>query len=334
MARCLLTSVLSASPLAALLHAGEPIQFSGPKTKVELPSGREVSIPNTVSVDIAPFTPSPSQERGMLPTGPQMSLSDQLRLKQFIHEKQNWMFYDPHILSGRSLLDNRSGSTLGIFEDKPKSSGGNMEMLFGKPSDSRQPIIPLAQQGVDFGPRKNDAPDPFAWPNDRKNASAIPDFFSNRAHRDGSGPTPTRSANQPEASIFDILNPGVRNVTAHDQMVSRQKGFELLLNPPPPAPVSGGTFDPSSLAGDTTRQPFNTSAGFSHELPTASRLGSVLDPMQSFSAMSRGLRSPSFDDPNARYINAAPAPASASRQVESFKMLRSPVVSEFPRRNF
>lgn len=334
MARCLLTSVLPACPLAALLYAGEPIQFSGPKTKIELPSGREVSIPNSVTVDFTPAIPSPGEQRPTLSTGPQMSLGDQLRLKQFIHEQRNWMFYDPAVLSGRSLLDNRGGSSLGIFEDLPKPSGGTMEMLFGKPSDSRQPVIPLARPGVDFGPRKNDATDPFAWTGDRKNASGIADFFSKSSPRDGGSPTTTRSANQPEASLFDILNPGVRNVTAHDQMLSRQKGFDQLLNPLLPAPVSGGTFDPSSLAGDTTRQPFNTSAGFSHELPTASRLGSVLDPMQSFTAMSRGLRSPIFDDPNARYINAAPAPASASRQVESFKMLRSPVVSEFPRRNF
>lgn len=333
-ARRVLTLGLLCGPLAALLSAGEPIQFSGARTTLELPSGRETVIPSSISINLQPnnYDAAPAQRVPVL-TGPQLSLRDQIRLKEFIHEQQNWMFYDPHILSGKSALDEKSSLPLTRLEQNSVPMSGTMQMLFGKPSDSSRPVIPLVRTADDteFKSRKTDFQDPLTWPADRQPGAAPngeksghPNFFD--------GSTATRSMDRPESTLFDILNPGGRGGASREQL-SRRASFNELLTPTPAPAVSGG-LGPINLSGDTTRQPFNSGSGLSRELPTASHLGSVLDPMQAFSAGSRGLRSSIFDDPNARYINVAPAPATAARQIDTLKMLRSPTVSEFPTRKF
>ena len=331
-----LTFALLSGPVTALLTAGEPIQFSGPKTKIELPSGRETRLPTTISIDLEP---SPSQPgpgpRVPVMSSPQLSLRDQMRIKEFIHEQQNWMFYDPHILSGKSALDQKSSLPLTSLELGPAPRSSTMQMLFGKPSDSSRPVIPMVRPASesDFKSDRKSFQDPIAWP-----AGQIPiaPQYGDKAGRPYSsgGSSTAGSSDRPESTFFDLLNPGGRGGGSRDQL-SRRAAFNELLTPPT-APASGVA---SGLGGvnfstDTTRLPFNSGSGLSRELPTASRLGSVLDPMRSFTPGSHGLRGSIFDDPNARYSSVTPAPATAARQVESLKMIKSPVVTEFPVRKF
>ena len=325
-----LTIALLSAPFTGLLPAGEPIQFSGPKMKIELPSGREISIPTSISIDVWLDHPGPGPHLPIIST-PQLSLRDQMRLKEFIHEQQNWMFYDPHVLSGRTSLDPKPSLPLTGLERNQAPMNSTMQMLFGKPSDSLRPVIPLVRAADDSefkSPRKNFS-DPLAWPADHNPNSP-------RSGQSGfaSGGTATRSMDRPEATFFEILNPGGRAGVSRDQMSRRASFNELLTPAPAPVPVMAGGLGPINLSGDTTRLPFHSGSGLSRELPTASRLGSILDPMQSFTAASRSLRSPGFDDPNARSISVTPAPAPATRQVEPLKMLKSPTVSEFPVRKF
>ena len=314
--------------------AGQPIQFSNPKTEVDLPTLRRVEA-DLPKPSLKWDTRGPEEILPMPPPiMPDPAIQREWRERQ--EQKRHWLTREPDFFKDRfkDPFEKSARKERGPFQQWDDT----VDRVFGKSdpastdkADGRHPLpLSFPEDMMNGGAKKSGRAN--GW-NGQRSEESPNSVESNVKAIFGPAPHDPR-ATFPGQTLTDLVGNALSDEKREHE--DRRREFRDLLNHKIEPQITKST-DSSSLLVDLTRTPVNPiTPGLSETLPVS------VNPL----ALPKGpegpevrLRSKSpFDNAAARFqpaeASTVPKPEDKNRQLESLKLMTRPGVLSFPGRQY
>lgn len=325
-------------------QAGEPIQFSSPDRKMDLPSEKEPVLklpPLDRKWEANPAFEMPLMPQPFILVDPKR---DRLR-REGREERENWLLQEPDIFKERfkdpfELRRNSSEDSLNPFDQRVKRILGKSLDLKQEEGTARERPSTFFSDEPLFSKSRSEKRDYLGLNDaagDDRESDQNQTAWSMRSLFEPADSQQTLPL-QPGMSLYQMLDAARERSTEREEEreEERRRAFTRLLNPQGPEVRTGGLLDPINADTDLTRTPVNPVVPLErNDRRITPRGPGELLARPEPEALARSLPFEDLTSPN-RYQPAARATAEPdkTRQLESLRLMRRSSVLEFPGRRF